>query len=363
MFNNEQVSPLMAVEAEPQYLDQQMLKRRALRVGIGTAILFLLGVFFDWTMAYMTPVFALGLLQSPKPIPYPAIIKLVLVSALIMGFCYLLAGFSRNLPVLFILLYILMVFKTFTIALRGGPLIIVAYSLAGLVIPPLIAKVTTAVAWDYCAAFVGELALGALVANILFMFFPELPNEPQAAAKKSLSEEEIPRGAFWLTLMLGSYSILFWCFDWTNLHTPLYIAIFAIQMNFVNNIKNIKGVLSATVVAGFIAIIAYEVFVMVPNFLFISAVSLSGLLFLAKKISSGKANAPFYAIVQNALLIMLGSALVESDTANNLFWYRFGELAVAGIWVIGFMCFVYTFFPGQFVRDDTENLAQPANPT
>ena len=38
--------------------------RRAFRLGIGVSICFLLALYFDWTLAYLAPVFASPMLQS-----------------------------------------------------------------------------------------------------------------------------------------------------------------------------------------------------------------------------------------------------------------------------------------------------------
>ena len=76
--------------------------RRALRLGIGVTLTFLVALAFDWTLAYLAPVFAAPMLQKLAAPSLKSAIEMLLVTVVIMLLCMLAGGISQAYPVFFL---------------------------------------------------------------------------------------------------------------------------------------------------------------------------------------------------------------------------------------------------------------------
>ncbi len=213
--------------------------------------------------------------------------RIILVTFLLMLACYMAAGFARQFPSVFLLALIPGLFWTFRYGLRGGSGLVVLLLLLGFMLLPMIAKISAQLAWEMASSFVINISLALLVTAIMFSFFPSLPSEPAPAPKPLIPEAEVNQQAWLMTLITGSFTWAYFTFDWTNVHTPLYIAIFIQQLSLSRSRAVTKGILGANIAAGFIAVVLYTLLVMAPNFAFMTALSLTVILIFARLMTSG----------------------------------------------------------------------------
>lgn len=326
-------------------IEEQIRNRRIGRIGFGVTLTFLVAMAFDWTLAYLAPCFVLPLLQA-RDAPSPStVVRILVVTFVLLLVCYFVAGFARQFPIVFLLALIPGLFRTFRYGLRGGSALVVMLLLLGFMLLPMIAKVSPEVTWDMAASFLINIALALFVTAIMFHIFPTLPSEPAPAPKSLMPAADVDHQAWLMTLITGSFTWAYFTFDWTNVHTPLYIAIFIQQLSLAHSRAVTRGVLGANIAAGFITVVLYTLLVMAPNFAFMAALSLTVILIFARLMTSG---APWAALAGTALsstMILLGSAIGSSgDDGTDMFIDRLGELGAAALYSVAALYVLETLF-------------------
>jgi hypothetical protein len=333
--------------------------RRTARLGFGIAIVFLIAMAFDWTLGYVAPVFASPMLQA-RAAPSPAAAaKTMLATLLIALASYLAGGVARAYPVLFLLLFLLALLATFRYILRGGSSLIEIVVLFALLVVPLASKISQDIAWDAAASFVWNIGLSLLATYAMFAVFPPLPTEPAPTAKVLPPPEEVGVRAWQMTIITGAYAVAYFAFDWTNLLTPLYIAIFTHQLSLARGVKSVSATLLANLAGGTLAIMLYELVVMAPNFLFMAALSLAVFLSLARVMTAETPMAPLAGAALSVILFVYGGAMTsfgEDSGAASGFTDRLGQIGMAAIYSVTALAVLEAFRPAK------GSVPQPAPP-
>ena len=155
-----------------------------------------------------------------------------------------------------------------------------------------------------------------------------------------------------MTVITGSYTMAYFGFDWTNVHTPIYIAIFIQQVSLASGLKMTKGILAANVGAGFVGWGMYELFVMVPNLLFVALLTFTVVMLFARVITSSSALVPLASAALNVLMFLVGSAMISwSDTQADKFSDRLGEIGMAALYAIAALIVLEALFPRKPATD------------
>ncbi|WP_299021051.1 DUF2955 domain-containing protein [uncultured Photobacterium sp.] len=318
------------------YDARRVLDRRALRLGVGVTAIFLLAMAFQWTLAYLAPIFFPSLLQASRPLRAAEAVKLLVAVLVVMLGTYALAAMSRQIPQLFVLLLIPILFVTFRSLFRGGPVLIILMVLIGLVLPPLTAKVSLDATWDVSASFVINLGLCVIVSYLLFRLFPCLPGEPPPNPRPVFPPAEADWRAAMLAVIVGGYMLVYLALDWHNVHTPLYIVVFASTLGFSRTAGLAKGILIANIVGGMVAVVMFELTAMAPIFLFLAALTLPVMIVFARAVVSEAPWAPLASFAMSVVLLIFGSSIgpYNSDTGFENLGYRLFELGIAAIYAV-----------------------------
>ena len=320
--------------ASAPYDDRRVLERRALRLGVGITAVFLLAMAYQWTLAYLAPIFLPPLLQAARPLGAAEAVKLLVAVLIVMLGTYALAAMSRQIPLLFALLLIPMLFATFRSLFRGGPVLVILMILIGLVLPPLTAKASLDVTWDVSASFVINLGLCVIASYLLFTLFPCLPGESPPKPRPVFPPAEADWRAATLAVIVGGFMIAYLALDWHNAHTPLYIVVFAASLSFSRTAGLGMGILAANVVGGVVAVVMFELTAMAPSFLFLAALTLPVMLVFARAVVSEVPWAPLAGFAMSVVLLIFGPAIgpYSSDTGAENMAYRLFELGIAAIY-------------------------------
>lgn len=329
-------------------LNEKIRNRRIGRIGFGVTLTFLIAMAFDWTLAYLAPCYVTPLLQAREAPSFMTAARVMIITFIIMLVFYLAAGFSEQFPTVFLLALIPGLYMTFRYSLRGGSTLVVLLLLIGFMLLPMVAKYSAQVTWDMAASFVGGIALALVVTAIMFTLFPSIPSEPAPAPKPLLPAADADRQAWIMTVITASFTWAYFSFDWTNVHTPLYIAIFIQQLNLAHSRVVTKAILGANIIAGLVAMVMYTLLVMAPSFMFLSTFSLTVILIFARLMTTGKPSAQIAGFALSSMLILLGSAISSPfDSGGDMFTDRLGELGAAALYTIAAMYVLETLFPKQ----------------
>ncbi len=339
-----------------EVLGQRARDRRALRIGVGVTLTFVIALLYDWTLAYLAPIFVAPMLQKQAAPPLRAMLGIILATSLIMLVCLLAAGVSQNFPGFFLIALFPALFWTFRYGLRGGQALVLVLLLVGLMLVPMVAGTTVEVTRDVAGSFIGNIGLSLVVAGLMFALFPSLASEPEPAPKPILSAEEVNRRAWILTAITGSYAVVYFSFGWTNVHTPIYIAIYAYSANLARGLTVSKGILAANVAAGLTTLVMYELTVMTPHLPFVVALVLTVVLILARMITSNASWAPLAGFALSVVMILYGESIIPfSDEGGANFADRLGELGMAAIYAVGALYVLEALFPARQSPGDQLN--------
>lgn len=339
----------MATDATASAFDdaRRVLERRALRLGVGITAVFLVAMAFQWTFDYLAPIFLPLLLQAGRPLRAAAAFKLLVAILVVMIGTYVLAAMSRQMPLLFSLVLLPMLFANFRWLLRGGPVLVVLMILIGLVLPPLTAKASLDATWDVSMSFVWNIGLCVVASYLLFVLFPSLPGEPEPKPRPVFPPAEADRRAAALAVIVGSYTLAYLAFDWHNVHTPLYLAVYALSLSFSRTAGLAKGILAANVVGGVTAAVMFELTAMAPTFLFLAALTLPVMLIFARAVVSEAPWAPLASFAMTVVLLLFGAAIGphDPDTGAENMAYRLFELGIAAIYAAAATFILEAFRP------------------
>ena len=329
-----------------QMLARRTRERRALRLGIGVTLTFVIALTFDWTLAYLAPVFAAPLLQRPSAPSLRTAAGVILVTCLIVVVCLLAGGISQTYPALFLMALFPALFWTFRYGLRGGSSLVLILLLVGLMLVPMVANTTVEITRDVAGSFVGNIGISLIVTILTFALFPRLPSETDPTPKPVFPAPEVDRRALILMAITGSYAVAYFSFGWTNVHTPIYIAVYAFSANLARGLAASKGILAANVAAGVLTLAMYELTVMTPHFLFVAALVMTVNLILARMITSDAPWAPLAGFALSVVMILYGESIIPfSDAGGANFADRMGELGMAAIYAVAALYVLDAYFP------------------
>ena len=320
--------------------------RRTLRLGIGVTITFLIALLYDWTLAYLAPIFVAPMLQAPVG-PSLGTAARMLLGTFVVFVCGLYAaGLSQVYPAFFLMALFPALFWTFRFGLRGGSVLITLFILCGLILLPLMAGTRIEVGRNVALSFVQDIAVSLAVTMVMYALIPPLPTEPMAKPKPVLPPDEVTRRAALLTVITGSYAALYLSFGWSNVHTPIYIALYVSSLDLSRGSAAAKGILAANVAAGLLAMLLYQLTMMAPYVPFVAVMILTVNLVLARMITSKAPWARLASFALSVVMILYGSSIRPfSDGGGSNFADRFGELAMAAVWAIGALIILETYFP------------------
>ncbi len=333
--------------------NKRTLEHRALRLGVGMTTIFLIAMSFQWTLAYLAPIFLPLILQAGRPLSAKEAIKMLFAVLIIMLGTYFLSAISRQLPFLFALLLIPLLFVTFRSLYRGGSALVVLMTLIGLSVPPMTAKISLDLTWDISASFVWNIGLCVMVSYLLFAIFPPLAGEPKPQPRPVFPPAEAERRAASLAIIVGGFLLLYLSLDWHNAHTPAYIAVFASSLAFSRTTSLAKGILAANVVGGLVAVVMYELTVAVPNFIFLATLTLPVMLVFARAVLSDAPWAPLASFSMSVVLLILGPSIspsigpFETDSGFENMTYRLFELSIAALYAIITVFVFEAFIPAK----------------
>ena len=106
------------------------------------------------------------------------------------------------------------------------------------------------------------------------------------------------------------------------------------QPAFASNFKGGLALIIGNTVGGIVAILYYELLVMVPEFgFFLLLVLLAGIAFGAR-VFSGKKTAPLYGMAYSTLLLVICSSTSSSSEAEAKVYTRVIQVTIAVIYVV-----------------------------
>ena len=308
-----------------------------IRYALGSTLILAVAMGFGYTLSYVTPVLALGFLApGTPPLSLKAgfgFVAVIAVASLIgIIFSRLFLGF----PFVFIpLLALAMLHLYYTNSL--APLLR-TWLIISLLLIPLISTFSHKLG----GAVAINLVMNAVIAVVLVLFiyqvFPNRNMTGSTSAKtgvNTISDIQRFSSALNSIIVILPVVICYYMFQWSgSILVMVFVVLLSMNPETVS-FKTGKFMIVANLAGGIAAIVAFNLFVVVPSFTFLILVSLVVGLYFGQKVFSGKPTAPLYGTGFSTFLLVLGSVTTAAEgDASAKVWSRIFQIGLAVTYVV-----------------------------
>jgi len=306
------------------------------RYAIGSTLILAFSAGFGSNLSYIIPVLALNFFAPGVP---PLSIKNGLGLVVSLGIACFLA---------FILSRIFLDFPLVFIPLLGLALLHIYYSgtinpvfriwlLVAFLLIPLLSTYSHKLGALVSITLVTNAFQAVVLVLLIFMIFParqsNLANSQKAPAMV-LSAVERYKNAIKIMIVIFPVVILFYAFQWSG---SLLILVFVALLSLRPQAANFKAglmMILANLAGGLAAIIAFNLFTIVPEYLFLILVTLIVGLLFGRQVYSGKPTSALYGTAFSTYLLVLGSVTTSEGEAGEKVWMRIIQIGIAVTYVV-----------------------------
>jgi hypothetical protein len=307
-----------------------------------------------WPMSFLTPVLAAKLLSLPKVMPFKASVGfVVIVSGSFLLSARLLVPMLAY-PAVHLLVMALILFLLFYAKAGGTNPVIVVFLLIGALVVPLIGTLSETLAILVSKGLIFATVVAVAMTYVAAALFPDPPGlgPTVAAAEEPGSPEEgdgaseadadgPPSPRIRTALALRSFVVLypivmfFQMFSMTDFAVVLIFAsLLALEPSFGKHLAAGKGLVLANLAGGLVAVVIYQLLVMVPSFAFLLLViSLAGL-WVGAWIFSDRPLGKLLGGGITTLFIVLGPTLTGEAQAGASLFVRLAMIMGAVVYVV-----------------------------
>jgi hypothetical protein len=313
---------------------------RILRYAFGSAFAMAVAMGFDWQLSFLTPVLVLSFLGSPAP--RPAVKGLVTFGLVVAIACA--AGLAVGLllvpfPVVYLLVLGLLLFHLFYANTRGAPPLLITWMLIALLLIPILASLSSALA----ITIAGYIVCGSAIAlGIVWLAHIAIPDPPQAETAASATstdktpsaEQDIYR-ALVSTGVVFPVAALFFAFQSaSSLIILIFIALLALQPSLAAGYKAGAALIVGNLIGGIASMIIYDLLVIAPHFGFLILLTLLAALLFGAGLFSSSRWAPLFGMAFSTLVLIIGSTTSSYGDASDKATTRVIQITVAVIYAV-----------------------------
>ncbi|SFC37426.1 DUF2955 domain-containing protein [Tropicimonas isoalkanivorans] len=322
----------------------------ALRLALGPAALFVLGMAYAWPLAFVAAVLSILLLQAPAPPSLRAGGALVATAAGLMLAAWVVFTVLQWFPALYMVAVALWVVGAFNLSVNGrSPLLVVLSLFAGLLIP-LLVKTSPQLALLVAAWLPLNLAIAVFATQAMFVVLPASQRTRAKAAGTASGQPAFDpeRRLVRMSLVTLPYVLVFFLTDGGAVLTLLIVALLTQQLaaSTLAGPKVAGSMLVSNVIGGLAALVCYELVVMAPFFPFMALVTLLACLVLGTWSASGRQDAALAGSAMSTMLILFGGAMAPfAEDTSVAMGTRLLQVGMALAWVLSAFVVVDVLLP------------------
>lgn len=337
--------PASTLAARRGGFDAATLRRRAQVFRLAFGMMLSAGVAFGlaWPLSFIAPVITAKLLTLPKVLPVKAGVAFLVLMALAMFIGATLVTPLLAYPFVHMLFTGLAIFLLFYAKASGVNPLLVVLILLGVVLVPVIGSVARVLA----DAIAGGLVFGIAVAMVLMYtaaaIFPDPPQEEAVSGEAPAKEDapELPSVryragiAFRSFLVLFPLVLVFQLFSLINAAVALIMAmLLSLEPAFGKHWEAGKVLILSNLSAGLVAVVVYQLMVMVPSFPFLLLIMTLAGLWCGSLIFSDSPLGKLLAAGITAFFVVLGPVLSGEAEAGETLWLRLVLIMAAVLYVV-----------------------------
>ena len=303
----------------------------------GSTILMAIAMGGGWPMSFFLPILTLGYFAPGKTIPSFKEVSSFFV--ILIASTYLALFFSRYIleyEIVFILAVAVALFFVFYTDKLDS--LSKTFLLVNILLVPLVSFTSISLANLVTESLVFNAGLSFLMIWIIFSILPDKDVKENKLVQK---EEKLDRNSRFILavekfIIAFPLTMLFFYFELLDGLLVLIMAAILLTMPNAGNPKIGLVMIGGNLIGGILAIVIFELFVIVPNFIFMIIVVLGLASFFGRKLYEGSKLSPIFGMVYSTILLILGQSTSGEDSAGSKVWMRVLFIMLAVIYVVGF---------------------------
>lgn len=322
-------------------LSLQTLRTIRLALGITAAVAVAYG--HSWPLSFMMPLLTVLFLAGPVWISWNTALKILILLGISLLIGVFISEYLLHYPLLCVPLYVLLFFLIYYNDTPSSPPMVSLFMTLGITMIPIMSFSGAIVSHIVALFLFINMAIAMFFAWLFHSILPDtLAKQPaNTASQKTLpkpaevSEHERIRLTLVSTIVGSTAVIIFFSLSLSQFGLAmLLICIMAGNPSHNASLKFVKANASATLIGGIAVILAYNLLVVAPTYLFLVFLVLFFSLFFSSKIYSGSPLAPAFQSGFTTFLVLLGSSTGGEDTASSDFYLRIAQILFAGLFTI-----------------------------
>lgn len=296
---------------------------RIVRFTLGATLSAVIAFGFEWPLSFLTPVLTIAFLSMPLPGVSPRkwiILVGYVLGAVLLGTVFTL--FFIPYPLVYVLTLGLVLFHTYYLVNRRGPIIFALMCLLAVLILPMMGMAHELLALSFAAYFAFSATLSVIIFAFAHWLLPDPPADPALAEMRFQPDYSAPavRAALKSTFAVLPLVVLFVALE---LHSQLLVMVFAAIFSLIPDLSTGwaagRKSLRSTLLGGLAAVAIYWLLVAVPEFHFFLALWISAMLIFARLIFSDHPLAKYMGSAAIAMTILVSGSLgSEADFVDEL---------------------------------------------
>lgn len=312
--------------------------RRALRLTLGVGLAVALSASIAWSLAFVAPVFAAKFLVERAEPTWGTARELLFGVLVTVAIAFAVSFGPIHYPLVFLpLLALVMLWAYFLFSDPRWNFFASMLIIAALLLPYL-GLLHPGIALELGIG----LAFSGVVAVLVFTLMHLLIPEEKAQSNPSADAEELPDGDTRTDEAVRALVIAFpvVCFFFLAqitdaLLTMIFIAVLSLQASGAKSVKVSLFLLVTNGVGGVVAVLIYQLLVVMPYLGFYVALAMLVTIVLASYLYADPDKAPLYAGILSTVLVLVGSTAssMDKEVVSN-FYLRLLQIAMVGAYMV-----------------------------
>jgi hypothetical protein len=306
-----------------------------LRYSIGSAIIMMVALGYDYQLAYFTPVLALNFLAPTAKAPTLKSSAAFLLSVGVASLAgVIFSRFFLDYPLVFLPLLALILFHIYyTTALQGMKV----WLIISLLLIPMMSLQSAELGRIVAVNLFVNALLALLLVWVIYFIFPVnstiVAGDKKAAANQPSARQRFV-SALSKSMVVIPVVVMFFVFNWSgSILILFFIAILSMNPASANKKTSVAMIL-ANLGGGLAAIVAFNLLTAATSFIYSGILTLLVGLLFAKGLFSHKPAAPLFGMAFSTFLLILGNVISLAGEAGDIVWARIFQIGVAMVYMV-----------------------------
>lgn len=316
---------------------QRLYQTKVIRFTVGVGLAVFLAALINWPLAFGAPVFTAKFLIDKPLLNRATVNELLLAMVVTFALGLLLSGSITQYPLVLLICVGLMMLWGYYLFTDPRWNLFATFLIIAVLLLPFLAiqtpQLSLLFAFGLSACGVVAIAIFALVH--LYLPEPAPENEHNGYPTPVLAKDVRWNSALRALLISFPVVCFFYVFQISQaLLTMAFIALLSLMITGDKSVQLSRFLLRSNGIGGLIAIPSFFILSLAPNLFFYTAyISLLAIL-MGSKIFQNPAKDPELASAFNAVLVLLGTTLMNGSEIDNTVLIRLGQLVLVSIYMI-----------------------------